>query len=157
MSPSAAFAAIAASTALPPRFRISSPTWVASGCEVATMPCVAMISERVANALPVMRSAAAAGVAANNTASSTPNAFIGFPLSTVVSGQFECGGRANQSRAEIDVRTARGKSRVREQAAIPGRPARDEADPVSFGLVARGEDFEERESFEQVAETGQAA
>ena len=48
MSPSAAFAASAASTALPPRFSTSSPMPVASGWLVATMPRFAMTTERVA-------------------------------------------------------------------------------------------------------------
>ncbi len=56
MRPSAALAAIAASTAEPPDFRMSSPTCVASGWLVHTMPCCAMTSERVANDRPVMRS-----------------------------------------------------------------------------------------------------
>src|SRR5437867_3896507 len=54
--PSVAFAAIAASTALPPRFRISIPAWVAAGTLVQTIPCRASTSERVAKFLPVMRS-----------------------------------------------------------------------------------------------------
>ena len=56
INPSVAFAAIAASTALPPAFRMSSATWVANGWLVAAMPCVAMTSERDANGLPVTRS-----------------------------------------------------------------------------------------------------
>ncbi len=39
ISPSAALAAIAASTALPPAFIVSSAIWVASGCEVAAIAC----------------------------------------------------------------------------------------------------------------------
>src|SRR6266704_90133 len=56
INPSAAFAASAASTALPPRFRMSIPTCVASGTLVQTIPCRATTSERVAKFLPVMRS-----------------------------------------------------------------------------------------------------
>ena len=48
MRPSAAFAAIAASTALPPRRNVATPISVASGWLVATMPCRAMTTERVA-------------------------------------------------------------------------------------------------------------
>ena len=48
MSPSAAFAAIAASTALPPRRSVATPISVASGWLVATMPWRAMTTERVA-------------------------------------------------------------------------------------------------------------
>ncbi len=55
-SPSIAFKAMAASTALPPALSMSSPTCVASGWLVATMPCVPMTSEREANGLPVGRS-----------------------------------------------------------------------------------------------------
>src|SRR5258708_7327628 len=44
--PRAALAAMAASTALPPCFRTSRPTSAASGWLVATMPCVASVSER---------------------------------------------------------------------------------------------------------------
>src|SRR5688572_29290870 len=58
MSPRAAFAAIAASTAEPPCWRTSSAICVASGWLVAAMPCVARTSERVANGSPVMRSPA---------------------------------------------------------------------------------------------------
>src|SRR3984893_7410804 len=54
--PSVAFAAIAASTASPPRFRMSIPTCVAAGTLVQTIPCRARTSERVAKFLPVMRS-----------------------------------------------------------------------------------------------------
>jgi len=54
--PRAAFAAIAASTAEPPVFRISRPICVASGWLVHTMPRWAMTSDRVANDLPVTRS-----------------------------------------------------------------------------------------------------
>ena len=48
VSPSAAFAAIAASTALPPRRSVATPISVASGWLVATMPWRAMTTERVA-------------------------------------------------------------------------------------------------------------
>src|SRR5215469_11441107 len=56
IKPSVAFAAIAASTALPPRFRISMPTCVAAGTLVQTIPCSARTSDRVAKFLPVIRS-----------------------------------------------------------------------------------------------------
>ncbi|KAG0734232.1 hypothetical protein G6F24_018916 [Rhizopus arrhizus] len=56
--PSAAVAAIAASTAEPPFFITSSAIWVARGCEVAAMAWGAITSERVAKVWPVMRSAA---------------------------------------------------------------------------------------------------
>src|SRR5439155_15439299 len=56
LKPSVAFAAIAASTALPPRFRISIPTCVAAGTLVQTIPCRAKTSDRVAKFLPVIRS-----------------------------------------------------------------------------------------------------
>ena len=56
MRPSAALAAMAASTALPPAFRISSAICVASGWLVAAIPCGAIISEREACALPATRS-----------------------------------------------------------------------------------------------------
>src|SRR5262249_6634474 len=46
MSPMAALVAMAASMALPPLRRISSPTWAASGWLVATMPCGAITTER---------------------------------------------------------------------------------------------------------------
>jgi len=58
INPSAAFTAIAASTAEPPRLSTSMPTWAASGWLVATMPWVPTTSERVANIRPVTRSAA---------------------------------------------------------------------------------------------------
>jgi hypothetical protein len=38
ITPTAAFVAIAASTALPPRSRISVPARAASGCDEATIP-----------------------------------------------------------------------------------------------------------------------
>src|ERR1700720_2039355 len=47
---------MAASTALPPRFKISIPTCVAAGTLVQTIPCRARTSERVAKFFPVMRS-----------------------------------------------------------------------------------------------------
>ena len=63
IKPSAAFAAIAASTALPPDFRISIPICVANGTLVQTIPCLAITSERVAKALPVTRSICASELA----------------------------------------------------------------------------------------------
>ena len=65
-----AFAAIAASTALPPRFKISTPTSVAAGTLVQTIPCVAKTSDRVAKFLPVMRSICAINGKAGPTVSS---------------------------------------------------------------------------------------
>src|SRR6187399_1348816 len=59
MSPRAALAAIAASTAVPPRLSTSSATWLASGWLVAAMPCVAMTSERVGTSDPLGRGAPA--------------------------------------------------------------------------------------------------
>src|SRR5205085_12477578 len=56
INPRVALAAIAASTALPPRFKISSPTCVAAGTLVQTIPCRARTSDRVAKDFPVMRS-----------------------------------------------------------------------------------------------------
>jgi hypothetical protein len=56
IKPSVAFAAIAASTALPPRFKISMPTSVAAGTLVQTIPCRPSTSDRVAKFFPVMRS-----------------------------------------------------------------------------------------------------
>src|SRR5436189_5627105 len=56
IKPSVAFAPIAASTALPPRFKISTPTSVAAGTLVQTIPCRARTSDRVAKLFPVMRS-----------------------------------------------------------------------------------------------------
>ena len=44
--PRAALVAMAASIALPPALRTSSPTWAASGWLVATMPCGAMTTDR---------------------------------------------------------------------------------------------------------------
>ncbi len=54
--PSAALAAMAASTAVPPAFKISMATCVASGCAVAAMPCCAITGLRVASVRPVTRS-----------------------------------------------------------------------------------------------------
>ena len=56
INPSAALVAMAASTALPPRFKISIPICVASGTLVQTIPCRATTSDLVAKFLPVMRS-----------------------------------------------------------------------------------------------------
>ncbi len=56
ISPSAAFAAIAASTAVPPALRISRATCVARGWLVAAMPCGAITSDREAWGSPVTRS-----------------------------------------------------------------------------------------------------
>ena len=53
ISPSAAFAAMAASTALPPCFRTSTAIIVASGCAVAAMPCRASTGARVAKPGPL--------------------------------------------------------------------------------------------------------
>src|SRR5689334_4088472 len=53
--PIVALAAIAASTAVPPRLRISSATWLSRGWLVAAMPCVAMSSERVGTRDPLGR------------------------------------------------------------------------------------------------------
>jgi hypothetical protein len=55
--PRAALAAMAASTALPPRRITSSAIWVASGCEVAAIASGAITSERIAKDGPVIRSA----------------------------------------------------------------------------------------------------
>src|SRR5258708_6926505 len=44
MRPMAALVAMAASTAFPPRLRISRPICAACGCVVATIPCSAMVS-----------------------------------------------------------------------------------------------------------------
>ena len=56
ISPRAAFAAMAASIALPPFLSISSPIWVANGWLVATMPFCPNTTERVAKGSPVIRS-----------------------------------------------------------------------------------------------------
>ena len=56
VSPSTAFAAIAASTALPPDRSMSSPAWVANTWLVATIPRVLNASEREANGCPAPRS-----------------------------------------------------------------------------------------------------
>ena len=53
IKPIIAFAAIAASTALPPFFRISTAASEASGCSLATMPCCASTGERVAHGAPL--------------------------------------------------------------------------------------------------------
>jgi len=53
-SPSTAFAAIAASIALPPFFSISRATWVASGWLVAAIPFFAITSDLVAKSRPVI-------------------------------------------------------------------------------------------------------
>ena len=45
---STAAIAMAASTALPPRLRMSTPTWEANGWLVATMPCRARTTDRPA-------------------------------------------------------------------------------------------------------------
>ena len=56
INPSAAFAAIAASTACPPACRISRAICVASGWLVAAIACGAMTSDLEVNARPVGRS-----------------------------------------------------------------------------------------------------
>src|SRR5262245_33816244 len=48
MSPIAALVAMAASMALPPFLRMSSPTWAAIGWLVATIPLGAIVTERPA-------------------------------------------------------------------------------------------------------------
>ena len=53
---STALAAIAASVALPPCFRIDTATCVATGWLVAAMPFLPKTSERVAKKFPVGRS-----------------------------------------------------------------------------------------------------
>src|SRR5215510_13116742 len=53
--PMVAFAAMAASTAVPPRLSTSSATWLTSGWLVAAMPCVAITSERVGTSEPLGR------------------------------------------------------------------------------------------------------
>ena len=68
ISPSAALAAIAASTAEPPAFITSNAIWVASGCEVAAIAFGAYTSLRVAKVSPAMRSAAPAAGARARTA-----------------------------------------------------------------------------------------
>src|SRR5688572_23366128 len=55
MSPIVAFAAMAASTAVPPRLSTSRATWLTSGWLVAAMPCMAMTSERVGTSEPLGR------------------------------------------------------------------------------------------------------
>ncbi len=54
--PRHAFAAMAASTAEPPAFRISIAASVASGCAVAAAPCTPHTAEREANVAPSTRS-----------------------------------------------------------------------------------------------------
>src|SRR5512133_1205670 len=56
MRPSAASAAMAASTADPPCLRMSSAIWVTRAWLLQAMPCWAATSERVAKARPVTRS-----------------------------------------------------------------------------------------------------
>src|SRR5438270_984424 len=56
---------MAASTALPPFFKMSIPTCVAAGTLVQTIPCLARTSERVAKFLPVIRSTCAEEIAEN--------------------------------------------------------------------------------------------
>ncbi len=56
ISPSAALAAIAASTAVPPAFNMSRAICVANGWLVAAIPCGAMTSDRDALGNPVTRS-----------------------------------------------------------------------------------------------------
>ena len=58
ISPNAAFAAMAASTALPPRRKMSMAICVANGWLVATIPCFAITSLLVPKARPVRRSSA---------------------------------------------------------------------------------------------------
>ena len=57
VTPSTALAAMAASTALPPAFRISIAASVASGWLVHAMPFLPTAGERVTNDLPAGRSA----------------------------------------------------------------------------------------------------
>ena len=52
INPMAALAAMAASTALPPFFRMLMAISDASGCSVAAMPCCARTGERVAHVAP---------------------------------------------------------------------------------------------------------
>jgi hypothetical protein len=52
ISPMAALAAIAASTALPPFLSTSMAICEARGCSVAAMPCCARTGERVAQGAP---------------------------------------------------------------------------------------------------------
>ena len=56
--PSTALAAIAASTAEPPAFRMSMAASVASGCAVAAAPCRPQAAEREAKVAPSIRSPA---------------------------------------------------------------------------------------------------
>src|SRR5438067_4965349 len=71
IKPSVALAAIAASTALPPRFKMSSPTCVAAGTLVQTIPCRAKTSERVAKLFPVVRSICADARSTTNRRTTT--------------------------------------------------------------------------------------
>ena len=54
--PNMALAAMAASMALPPCFKMSNATWVASGWLVATIPFCAITSDRLAKGFPVILS-----------------------------------------------------------------------------------------------------
>src|SRR5688500_4281734 len=65
--------------------------------------------------------------------------------------------RTHQARPEVGVRTAGQQTGFAEAFAIPGRRARDESVPVAVDRVARSEQFEEGDAFEQVAEAGHAA
>ncbi len=47
VSPIMALVAMAASAALPPRLRISTPTSAATGWLAATIPCLATVTERL--------------------------------------------------------------------------------------------------------------
>ena len=77
MSPSAAFTAIAASTALPPALRISTPISTASGCAAHTMPLFAIVSERDASIFPAGLSNAEAK-SGSNAASANTMSIISF-------------------------------------------------------------------------------
>jgi len=55
MDTSTAFAAIAASAAEPPSFKMSRAAWEDRGCDVAAMPFRASTGLRVANGRPVGR------------------------------------------------------------------------------------------------------
>ncbi len=80
--PRAAFTAMAASTAEPPRFSTSTPIWTARGWAAATMPWRAYTIERVANIRPAGRSAAPRGSAIRTTAAATkPRCIPNLPLS----------------------------------------------------------------------------
>src|SRR5262245_59555268 len=86
INPMVAFAAMAASTAVPPRLRISSATWLTSGWLVAAMPCVAMTSERVGTRDPLGRGPA-----------TEPSMVIARTTASVVSSRVR---RAGQARLE---------------------------------------------------------